>query len=402
MTSRCPKCGKNNYGDVQKCSFCGAPLVFIPGEEIPQISEEDIQAKLSTLKVERIRNPVLIGGGGIVAVFGLFLAIALFLIFMILVFSPSSIEPTSEAGSIHYAIPGGEEYIFGEITLRVEDGAAAETQSYGYKQGYYAYEMDGDGNDRRRDRNIELEPDVWFYSEDDIGDVGDTVLVKVKAEPNSFMETRAVSQGKAGWGGTGWFWSGWIFLLPGILMMIIGIALSVIGIIGKADRSMERLMEEDKEFRRQQLMLREAARKQMQAQHQQQQWTSYSGSLEDQPQPVPGAAELTPEQAQFAQMFPPQQPQMQPQAQSPQYAPPPQGYPQQAPQQAQGGGYGYAQQQPQQQMQAPQYTPPQQTGPPPQAPAAPYQGQPPAQPPQQPQQPQYAPPPQVPPQDQTQ
>ncbi|MBN1390345.1 MAG: hypothetical protein JXA22_06865 [Candidatus Thermoplasmatota archaeon] len=294
MTSRCPKCGKNNYGDVQKCSFCGAPLVFIPGEDIPQIKEEEVQQKLSSMKVDRIRNPVMIGGGGIVAVIGLFLAIALFLIFMVLVFSPNDVSPVMASGSIHYEVPGGEEYIFGEITMLVKDGAQAETQSYGYYEGYYAYEMDGDGKDLREREDIEREPDVWFYSEEKIGEVGDEVLVKVKAEPNELQELRAVSQGKAPWGGTGWMISGWIFLLPGALMFIAGVVIAVIGIIGKADRSMERLMEEDKEFRRQQLMLREAARKQMAAKQKQSQWTSYTTPLE----PAPGTqmADQPPEQ----------------------------------------------------------------------------------------------------------
>ncbi|MBN1539522.1 MAG: hypothetical protein JW939_05205 [Candidatus Thermoplasmatota archaeon] len=287
MTNRCPKCGKNNYGDVQKCSFCGAPLVFIPGEEIPQVKEEDIQEKLSNMKVERIRNPVMIGGGGIVAVIGLFLAIALFLIFMIFVFSPSDVKPTMMSGSIHYEVPGGEEYIFGEITMIVKDGLDAESKSYGYYEGYYAYEMEGDGKDHRSEEDIEKEPDVWFYSNEKIGEVGDTILIKVRSEPNKLEELRAVNQGKAPWGGTGWILSGWIFLLPGVLMLLIGVTISVIGIIGKADRSMERLMEEDKEFRRQQLMLREAARKQMEARQKQSQWTSYTAPIEAEPATPP-------------------------------------------------------------------------------------------------------------------
>lgn len=294
MTNRCPKCGKNNYGDVQKCSFCGAPLVFIPGEEIPLIKEEDIQHKLSNMKVERIRNPVMIGGGGIVAVIGLFLAIALFLIFMVFVFSSSDVEPKMISGSIHYEVPGGEEYIFGEITMIVKDGPEAESKSYGYFNGYYAYEMDGDGKDYRPEEDVEKEPDVWFYSNEKVGEVGDNILIKVKSEPNELQELRAVSQGKAPWGGTGWILSGWIFLLPGILMLLIGVTILVIGIIGKADRSMERLMEEDKEFRRQQLMLREAARKQMEARQKQSQWTSYSAPTEAEPAPPP--MDLPPDQ----------------------------------------------------------------------------------------------------------
>ncbi len=305
MTSRCPKCGRNNYGDVKKCSFCGSPLVYIPGEEIPQISEEDVQAKLSTLKVERIRNPVLIGGGGIVGVVGVFLAVILFLIFMMWVFSPTDIEPYTEQGSLHYDVPGGEEYLFGEITLIVKDGEQAQLQSYGYEATYYAVEIDGDGVDKREraddDANTALEPDVWVYSEEKFGDVGDQVLIKVKSERNDFGELRAVSMGKAGWGGSGWFSAGWIFILPGFLMFLAGAAILTFGLVGKADRSMERLMEEDKEFRRQQLMLREAARRQMESQQQQQKWASDGiGHAQiqpgeavpvdpNQPQPVPAA-----------------------------------------------------------------------------------------------------------------
>jgi hypothetical protein len=303
MTSRCPKCGKNNYGDLKKCSFCGAPLVFIPGEEIPQISEEDVQAKLSTMSVDRIRNPVLIGGGGIVAVIGIFFAIILFLIFMLWIFNPAHVEPYIDQGSMHYDIPGGEEYIFGEITLIVKDGQDAQDQSYGYRANYFAVEIEGDGQDKREraddDVNTALEPDVWVYTEDKFGDVGDTVLIKVKSERNDFGEIRAVNQGKAGWGGSGWFSGGWIFILPGFLMFLGGAAISTVGLIGKADRSMERLMEEDKEFRRQQLMLREAARKQMEVQQRQQQWIS-DGSGQPQPgQPAP-MGEVQPQPAGFA------------------------------------------------------------------------------------------------------
>jgi hypothetical protein len=296
LTTRCPKCGKNNYGDVKKCSFCGSPLVFIPGEDIPQISEDDVQAKLSAMKVDRIRNPLLIGGGGIVSVVGIFLAIILFLIFMVWVFSPSHVDPYIDQGSMHYDIPGGEEYIFGEITKKDRDTSDAEVKSYGYKAGYYAYEIDGDGVDKREradeDANTALEPDLWIYSEKNLGEDGDMVLVKVSSKTNDFNEVRPVTNGKAVWGGSGWITGGWIFLLPGFLLILAGIAILVIGLIGKADRSMERLMEEDKEFRRQQLMLREAARKQMEASQQQQEWASYSGGEPGQPQPV-GAVDQT-------------------------------------------------------------------------------------------------------------
>lgn len=355
VTIRCPKCGKNNYGDMKKCSFCGSPLVFIPGEEIPQISEDDVQAKLSSMKVERIRNPVLIGGGGIVSVIGLFFAIILFLIFMMWIFSPTHVSPYTAQGSMHYEIPGGEEYIFGEITLLVKDGEAAQDQSFGYEAGYYAYEIDGDGADKRKradeDANIALEPDLWVYSEKRLGEVGDNILIKVKSEYNDFNEIRPVTSGKAGWGGSGWFSGGWIFLLPGFLLLLVGLAILTIGLIGKADRSMERLMEEDKEFRRQQLMLREAARKQMEAQHQQQQWASYSGETPPQQAPVGPEGQVQPQQA--------------PAVQFDQIQPVPQGMPQQAayqtpvvaPQQAAPAGTVAPQQMPVQQ--APMGTPPQ-------------------------------------------
>ncbi|MGA1848897.1 MAG: hypothetical protein ACMUHB_06120 [Thermoplasmatota archaeon] len=354
MTTRCPKCGKNNYGDVQKCSFCGAPLVFIPGEEIPQITEDDVQEKLSHLKAERIRNPLLMGGGGIVAVVGIFLSIILFSVFMIWVFSPGDVTPYMDGGSFHYDVPGGEEYIYGEITKVTEDGPAAEEQSYGYKSGYFAIEIDGDHVDKRKDAHeagkTELEPSLWVYSQDKIGEEGDSVLLKVRSETNSFNEIRVVSEGKAGWGGSGWFSGGWIFLLPGFLLLLAGLAISIVGFIGKADRSMERLLEEDKEFRRQQLMLREAARKQMQVQQQQKQWSNYAdpamGQVQPQPmegtdlpsggevppqvpQPLPVQQDQPPQfeapQPMPAQTAQPQQFQnqsMQPQAVQPQYQPP--------------------------------------------------------------------------------
>jgi hypothetical protein len=226
-----------------------------------------------------------------VAVVGIFLAIILFSVFMIWVFSSDDVGPYMEGGSFHYEVPGGEEYIYGEITLVTEDGMQAEEQSYGYKNGYFATEIDGDSVDKRRDAHeagkTELEPSLWVYSEDKIGEKGDSVLIKVKSETNSFNEIRVVSEGKAAWGGSGWFSAGWIFILPGFLLLLAGVAISAIGFIGRADRSMERLLEEDKEFRRQQLMLREAARKQMQVQQQQKQWSTYTDPTLSQPQPQP-------------------------------------------------------------------------------------------------------------------
>jgi len=330
MTSRCPKCGKNNYGDVQKCSFCGAPLVFIPGEEIPQITEDDVQEKLSHMKAERIRNPLLMGGGGIVAVVGIFLAIILFSVFIVWVFSSDDVGPYIEGGSFHYDVPGGKEYVYGEITLVTEDGIAAEEQSFGFKSGYHAIEIDGDSVDKRREAHeagkTDSEPDLWVYSEDEFGEKGDKVLIKVRSEANSFNEIRVVSEGKASWGGSGWLTAGWIFLLPGFLLLVAGLVISVIGFIGKADRSMERLLEEDKEFRRQQLMLREAARKQMQVQQQQRQWSTYTDPtlVGEQPQAAgaPGqipVAEMPPEVPQSG--LAEQQGTVQPRFEAPQPAP---------------------------------------------------------------------------------
>jgi hypothetical protein len=372
---------------MKKCSFCGSPLVFIPGEEIPQISEDDVQAKLSAMKVERIRNPLLIGGGGILSVIGIFIAVVLFLVFMIWIFSPTHVSPYASQGSVHYEIPGGEEYIFGEITYRTMDGQEAEKNGYGYYAGYYAYEIEGDGVDKRSDadketdsgRKVALEPNTWAYSEEKIGDVGDTVLIKVKSDSNELNEIRPVIVGKAPWGGSGWFTGGWIFLLPGFLLLLAGIAILTIGIIGKADRSMERLMEEDKEFRRQQLMLREAARKQMEAQHQQQQWASYSGEtppgevsvgIEGQAQPQPSTVVAPAAQQQMVPEGPPQQAPVQ------QTQPLPQGMPEQPAYQAPASSQ--PQMAPQMVPQTPQQASIQQApmGPPPQAP---LQGQPPQQ-----------------------
>ncbi len=79
MTSRCPKCGRNNYGDVNKCSFCGSALTFIPGEVVPEVSEEDIQEKMSKMKGERLRNPMMMGIGGIVGTIGIVLLFVIYI-----------------------------------------------------------------------------------------------------------------------------------------------------------------------------------------------------------------------------------------------------------------------------------------------------------------------------------
>ncbi|MFW3145720.1 MAG: hypothetical protein ACMUIE_02785 [Thermoplasmatota archaeon] len=368
MATRCPKCGKNNYGDIQKCSHCGSPLVFIPGEEVPEITEEDIQEKMSKVKVQRIRNPLLIGAGGITAVVGFFLMILIFMIMMVAVFNPDSIKPYYN-DAWHYEVPGGEEWIFGEITKEVTD---EDTGWQGDSAGYMkmtAYEINGDGVDNRANAhstsNVNLEPHVWIYSAKDLGDRGDRVLVIVEAKPNEWGEMRAVATAEPVWGGKGWI-SGWVFTLPGLLVLLIGATLLTIGAVGKADRSMERLMEEDKELRRQQLMLREAARKKMAEQQRMQQWQSYSEEQKEAmeaayPEEDPDLDKAVAQMGAFAPSWEEQPPQMR--AQPPAAAG---GQVQPAQQPAQ---VKYAQPQPVQQPGQVQYAQPQ----PAQAPAPQYQ-----------------------------
>lgn len=254
--------------------------MFVPGEEAPNVAKEDeIQEKLATMKVSRIRNPFLMGAGGMVSLVGLLLAVVIYIVVMFVLFTPTDIEPVYDLGAWHYKMNDPEQYVFGEITRTVDD---KDTPWEGGDHGYFrlkAYEIAGDGIDNRvtahRDGRVEKEPDVWVYSREDLGEKGDRVLIKVVSKPNDLGEERAVATGPASWGSKGYF-SGWIFLLPGILLIIIGIALAAVGFIGKADRSMERLFQEDQELRRQQLMLKEAARKQMAEKQKQAQWSDYS------------------------------------------------------------------------------------------------------------------------------
>jgi hypothetical protein len=254
--------------------------VFVPGEEAPNVAKEDeIQEKLATMKVSRIRNPFLMGAGGMVSLVGVLLAVVIYLVVMFVLFTPTDIDPVYDMGAWHYKMSDPEQYVYGEITRVVDD---KDTPWEGGDHGYFrlkAYEIAGDGIDNRvialRDGRVDKEPDVWVYSKEDIGEKGDKVLIKVESKPNELGEERAVATGPASWGSKGYL-SGWIFLLPGILLLIIGIILAAVGFIGKADRSMERLFQEDQELRRQQLMLKEAARKQMAEKQKQAQWSDYS------------------------------------------------------------------------------------------------------------------------------
>jgi hypothetical protein len=254
--------------------------VFIPGEEAPNVAKEDeIQEKLATMKVPRIRNPFLMGAGGMVSLVGILLAVVIYIVVMFVIFTPTDIDPVYDLGAWHYRMSDPEQYVFGEITRVVDD---KDTPWEGGDHGYYrvkAYEIAGDGVDNRviahRDGRVDKEADVWVYSKLDLGDKGDRVLIKVVSKPNELGEERAVATGAASWGSKGYL-SGWIFLLPGSLLILIGISLAAVGFIGKADRSMERLFQEDKELRRQQLMLKEAARKQMAEKQKQAQWSDYS------------------------------------------------------------------------------------------------------------------------------
>ncbi len=334
MTSRCPKCGRNNYGDVRKCSFCGAPLTFIPGEEIKEVSEEDIQEKMATMKVERIRNPTLIFIGGIIGIVGFVMMLVMFLSIMFLVYSPSGIEAEYDSGAFSYKVSGGEQMVFGEITrvTAYEDTNWDQGINHGYQE-FTAYEIDGDGSDNRilalREGSVNYESDVWVYSDKDLGSKGDRVLIKVESKGNDYGEERAVSPGYAPWGGRGYL-SGWIWLMPGLTILIGGLLVFLMGIVGKADRSMERLMQDDKELRQQQLMLRQAAKKQMEEKEKQRQWQEGSiTSQMDQPQPVMETAPPVAQQVDTVPQQPVNNPPMtQPAPQSPPAdIPPPQGQP---------------------------------------------------------------------------
>ena len=295
--TRCAKCGRNNYGDVKKCSFCGAPLTFIPGEEIPTITEEDIQEKMSKIKVERIKNPILWGAGGIVAMAGIMVMILLFVVMMFIVYSPTGVEPEYTEGAWVYVVKGGEQMVFGKITrvTAAEDTNWDNNINHGYKN-YTAYEINGDGVDNRvlalREGDVNIEPDVWVYSDKDLGEKGDRVLIKVESRANDFGEERAVSSGFAPWGGHG-YRAGWIWLMPGLLTTLTGVVMFLVGFIGRADRSMERLLAEDKELRQQQLMLRQAAKKQMEEQERLRQWREGGISPQSGYQPTAGGEEMT-------------------------------------------------------------------------------------------------------------
>lgn len=321
MTSRCPKCGKNNYGDVKKCSFCGSPLTFIPGDETPTVTEEDIQEKMSKMKVERIRNPMLMGIGGIVGTIGIVLFFIIYIVMMFAVYSPTSVEPSYENGAWSYSVNGGEQMIFGEITRITlhEDTRWGEGGNHGY-QDYAAYEINGDGADNRvtalNAEDVNREPDVWVYSDENLGEEGDLVLIKVESKPNDFGESRAVFTDFAPWGHRTIF-SGWIWVMPGFVIFLTGLGLFLVGAIGKADRSMERLMQEDKELRQQQIMLREAARKQMQQKEQQRQWQEggLSGEAPAQGQEALQTQEGTTPMPGYPSQAPTDQPQQEPQTQ---------------------------------------------------------------------------------------
>ncbi|MGA1821120.1 MAG: hypothetical protein ACMUIG_01175 [Thermoplasmatota archaeon] len=301
MSTRCPRCGKNNYGELDKCSFCGSPLKFVPGQEIPEITEEDIQEKMSTIKLKRVRNPLTIGIGGGTMLVGVALAIILYLVVMLFIFSPNSVKPKYD-GAWHYEVPGGEEYIFGEITRVVS--ISESKWDLGGNHGYFnhtAYEINGDGVDRRKEalnqQNVGREPHTWIYSDRDLGKEGDFVLVKVKSEPNTFMERRAVDTGKVWWGGSS-FMSGWIFAMPGIVLFLVGSGILTYGLIGKKDTSIDRLLEEDAEFRKQQIALMQSARIAAMKQQKETQWHQMqAGSQQVSPQQqVPAEQQSAPVQ----------------------------------------------------------------------------------------------------------
>ena len=289
ITTRCPKCGKNNYGEMEKCSFCGAPLKFNPEEEIPEINEEDIKEKMSQIKAKRLRNPITIGVGGGIMFIGVGVAIILYLLMMFFIFSSGSVQPEYTT-AYHFDVPGGDEYIFGEITA-VDIVSGPETHGY---YNHTAYEIDGDGKtdvdwmNAIKEDVMRKETDTWVFSERDLGEVGDNVLVKVESRSNYYGEKRAVDAGEYWWGGKGYM-GGWIFAMPGILIFLTGLGILIYGLIGKKDTSIDRLLEEDAELRKQQLALLQSARAQAMEKQKRSTFHGYSaaqsGSEQQQPQP---------------------------------------------------------------------------------------------------------------------
>ncbi len=368
MTTRCPRCGKNNYGDGGKCSFCGSGLKLLPGEEEEAIlTDADVQEKLSKLKGERIRNPYFIAGGGSLMVIGVVLAFIMYAVIMFIVFSPEDVEPSYDNGLWNYSV-AGEEYIYGEITKISDYEDTAWEQDHGYRD-YDAYEIKGDRSDTRKsayeEGRVDREPDLWIYSSKDLGNKGDVILIKVEIKQNDLGEARAVYVDDPWWGQ-----GGWIFAFPGVLILIAGSILLTIGLVGRTDKSMDRLLEEDAEFRRQQLNMIHSAKIKAQEEAKRSGWGADPYAT----------TPIMPEGAQQAPAQPmggaPDQIQPQP------TAPPPQGAPvitpQQAPAQPMGGTPDQIQPQPApavppQQVQQPAPATEQPVAPPPQ-PAEPPQG----------------------------
>ncbi|MCK5773434.1 MAG: hypothetical protein KAH57_06560 [Thermoplasmata archaeon] len=357
MTTRCPRCGKNNYGDVGKCSFCGNEMRILPGDEGESIlTEEDVQEKLSQLKGERIRNPYLIAGGGSMMVIGVVLAFIMYAVIMFIVFSPGDVEVSYDSGLWNYSV-AGEEYIYGEITKVSDYDDTLWEQDHGYEDNT-AYEINGDGSDTRRSAHeegrVDREPDLWIYSSKDLGEKGDTILIKIEVDQNELGEARAVYVDDPWWGQ-----SGWIFAFTGVLILIAGAILLTIGVVGRTDKSMDRLLEEDAEFRRQQLNMIHAAKIKAQEEAKKSGWGAdpYAatpimpegaqqapeqpmGAAPDQIQPQPGEQPpqgdpVVTQQIEGSPEVPPQPTAQQPPAQGvsvqPQPAVPPQQVPQPAP-----------------------------------------------------------------------
>ncbi len=382
MTTRCPRCGKNNYGDGHKCSFCGSEMKILPGEEGEAIlTDADVQEKLSKLKGERIRNPYLIAGGGSMMVIGVVLAFIMFTVIMFIVFSPEDVEPSYDNGLWNYNV-AGEEYIYGEITKISEYEDSAWERDHGYKD-YDAYEIKGDQSDTRKsaheDGRVEREPDLWVYSSKDLGNKGDMILIKVEIKQNELGEGRAVYVDDPWWGQ-----SGWVFIFPGVLILITGAILLTIGLVGRTDKSIDRLLEEDAEFRRQQLNMIHAAKIKAQEEAKKSGWGAdpYAatpimpeGAQQAPAQSMGGA----PGQMPLQPTAPPQQAPAQPMGGAPGQMPlQPTAPPQQAPVQPMGGAPGQVQPQPtpavpSQQVPQPAPAPEQPAAPPPQ-PAEPPQG----------------------------
>jgi len=308
----------------------------VTGQVLPP---HPVQQKAKAVK--RIKIPVLMIAGLAVVFLGI---IATFLPYFVFTGDPNDFERDKNDYFIDFQ-PGETREVRGDISYKVQcsNGFIFELEGDGKFKSTTGTDLVGGRSYSEYTVNAREDPDMTFWSETDIGSVGDTVFLEVIVE----TDTAEVYQWLENTGNEPSILKYFIF---GPIIIILGSVLFLIGFMGKKDKSMDEYLKAHPELRRGEIVLSDYQKQQLEMEKQK---ARQARDIYGPPQsgPPPGGPPYGPPPQGPPPGGPPYGPPPQgPPPGGPPYGPPPQGPP--------PGGLPYGP--------PPQGPPPQ--GPPPQGP----------------------------------